>query len=82
MMRTHGPAHLCPARKRVACHLTDEDTHACGQLAHVQRVTGREAGSSSSLTSTRDVSAESERGWDREHRERRDEDGETSYLTL
>ncbi|GAA6107079.1 uncharacterized [Tachysurus ichikawai] len=61
-MRTHGPAHLCPARKRVPCHLTDEDTHACGQLAHVQRVTGRGAGSSSSLASTGDVSAESEGG--------------------
>lgn len=80
MMRTHGPAHLCPARKRVACHLTDEDTHACGQLAHVQRVTEREAGSSSSLPSTRDVSAESEGA--KKQKEKRDEDGETSYLTL
>lgn len=79
-MRTHGPAHLCPARKPVPCHLTDEDIHACGQLALIQRVTGREVGSSSSLASTGDVSAESQGG--REGRETRDEDGETSYLTL
>lgn len=73
---------------RLTCARRENQYHAIWlmrTLMHVDswptyRVTGREAGSSSSLASTGDVSAESEGG--REWREKRDEDGETSYLTL